>query len=136
MQAAVEFLLIAKQPQQAFDIAQTQGQMDPYVRFMGNNASNEDSVQIALYYEARGNKEAAAELYARSGQPQKALSLYMQVCAVAVATGISNLLDALARFLALLPTVQASHVPCVFCLRAQQSACALLCHQFNSPVRL
>ena len=88
LQAAVEFLLMAKQPHQAFDIAQTQGQMDAYVRFMGSNASSEDSVRIALYYEARGNKEAAAELYARNGQPQKALSLYMQVGASVILPGI------------------------------------------------
>ncbi|KAL3149725.1 hypothetical protein ABBQ38_013551 [Trebouxia sp. C0009 RCD-2024] len=77
-QAAVEFLLMAKQPQQAFDVAQTHGQMDAYVRFVGSNASKEDAVRIAMYYEARGNFDAAAQLYYQSGQPNKALLLYMQ----------------------------------------------------------
>lgn len=79
MQAAVEFLLMAKQPQQAFDVAQTHGQMDVYVRFMGSNASSDECVRIAGYYEARGNLDAAAELFSQGGQPQKALLLYMQV---------------------------------------------------------
>ena len=79
MQAAVEFLLMAKQAQQAFDVAQTHGQMDAYVRFVGSNASSEDCVRIAMYYEARGNFDMAAQLYSQSGQPRKALLLYMQV---------------------------------------------------------
>lgn len=73
---------MAKQPQQAFDVAQTHGQMDAYVRFVGSNASKEDAVRIAMYYEARGNFDAAAQLYYQSGQPNKALLLYMQVRAL------------------------------------------------------
>ena len=70
---------MAKQPQQAFEVAQTHGQMDAYVRFLGSNANSEDCVRVAVYYEARGNSDAAAQLYSQSGQPQKALLLYMQV---------------------------------------------------------
>ena len=79
MQAAVEFLLMAKQPQQAFEVAQMHGHMDAYVRFMGSNASSDDCVRIAMYYEARGSFDKAAQLYSQSGQPHKALLLYMQV---------------------------------------------------------
>lgn len=79
MQAAVEFLLVAKQPQQAFEVAQTHGQMDAYVRFVGSNASSDDCVRIAMYYEARGNFDMAARLFSQSGQPHKALLLYIQV---------------------------------------------------------
>ena len=79
MQAAVEFLLMAKQPQQAFDIAQTHAQMDAYVKFMGSNSGSDDYLRIAQYYEARGNTESAAALFVQAGQPQKALFLYMQV---------------------------------------------------------
>lgn len=79
VQAAVEFLLMAKQPQQAFEVAQTHGQMAAYVQFMGSNASSDECVRIAGYYEARGNFDAAAQLYSQGGQPQKALLLYMQV---------------------------------------------------------
>lgn len=79
MQAAVEFLLMAKQPQQAFEVAQTHGQMDAYVRFVGSNASSDDCVRIAVYYEARGNFDMAAQLYSQSGQAHKALLLYIQV---------------------------------------------------------
>lgn len=74
---------MAKQPQQAFDVAQTHAQMDAYVRFMGSHASSEDCVKAAMYYEAHGNLDAAALLYSQSGQPNKALLLYMQVGASA-----------------------------------------------------
>lgn len=79
MQAAVEFLLMTKQPQQAFEVAQTHGQMDAYVRFVGSNTSSDDCVRIAVYYEARGNFDMAAQLYSQSGQTHKALLLYIQV---------------------------------------------------------
>ncbi len=79
VQAAVEFLLIARQPQQAFEVAQTHGQMDAYVRCMGGHPNSEDCVRVAAYYETRGNLDAAAQLYAQCGQPHKALTLYMQV---------------------------------------------------------
>lgn len=75
----MEFLLIAKQPQQAFEVAQTHGQMDAYVRSLGSNPSSADCVRAAAYYETRGNMDAAAQLYAQCGQPDKALTLYMQV---------------------------------------------------------
>lgn len=75
----MEFLLIARQPQQAFEVAQTYGQMDPYVRSMGLHTTNEDCVRVAAYYETRGNLDAAAQLYAQCGQSHKALTLYMQV---------------------------------------------------------
>lgn len=78
-QAAVEFLLLARQPQQAFEAAQTHGQMDAYVRSMGSNPTSDDCVRVAAYYETRGNMGAAAQLYAQCGQCHKALTLYMQV---------------------------------------------------------
>ncbi|KAL0053124.1 hypothetical protein WJX82_001225 [Trebouxia sp. C0006] len=77
-QAAVEFLLIARQPQQAFEVAQTHGQMDAYVCSMGAHPTSEDCVRVAAYYETRGNLDAAAQLYAQCGQSHKALTLYMQ----------------------------------------------------------
>ncbi|KAL0039283.1 hypothetical protein WJX79_001413 [Trebouxia sp. C0005] len=77
-QAAVEFLLIARQPQQAFEVAQTHGQMDAYVRSMGVHPSSEDCIRVAAYYETRGSLDAAAQLYAQCGQSHKALTLYMQ----------------------------------------------------------
>ena len=79
LQAAVEFLLLARQPQQAFDVAQTHGQMDAYVRGLGTSANTEDSLRVAAYYENRGSQDSAAQMYAQAQQPYKALVLYMQV---------------------------------------------------------
>lgn len=79
LQAAVEFLVMAQQPQQAFEVAQVHGQMDAYVRFVGAEASSEDLLAAASHYETRGNVETAAQLYAKYGQPDVALRLYMQV---------------------------------------------------------
>lgn len=79
VQAAVEFLLIAKQHQQAFEVAQAHSQMEAYVRFAGDDASSDDLLAVASHYETRGDVEAAARLYAKCGQPDVALRLYMQV---------------------------------------------------------
>ena len=85
MQAAVEFLLLARQPQQAFEVAQTHGQMDAYVKGMGSSPSNEECMKVAAYYYRRGFLDAAAQMYAQAGQAQKALVLYMQVSTETVA---------------------------------------------------
>ena len=75
----MEFLLLARQPQQAFEVAQTHGQMDAYVNGMGSSPSSEDCVKVAAYYESRGALDAAAQMCAKADQPQRALLLYMQV---------------------------------------------------------
>ena len=79
LQAAVEFLLMAKQHQQAFQVAQVHSQMDAYVRFVGDDANPEDLLAAASHYATRGNVERAAGLYAKCGQPDVALRLYIQV---------------------------------------------------------
>lgn len=75
----MEFLLIAKQQQQAFQVAQTHDQMDAYLRFAGDGINPEDMLSVAGYYETRGSVATAAQLYAKCGQPSTALRLYMQV---------------------------------------------------------
>lgn len=70
---------MAKQQQQAFQVAQMYSHMDAYVRFVGDDANPEDLLAAASHYATRGNVERAAGLYAKCGQPDVALRLYIQV---------------------------------------------------------
>ena len=80
--------MLARQPQQAFEVAQTHGQMDAYVRFMGSSPSSGDCSRVAAYYETRGNLSAAAQMYAQSGQSHKALTMYIQVSITQICTQV------------------------------------------------
>jgi WD repeat-containing protein 19 len=104
MRGAIEFLLLAKKRDEAFELAATHNEMGLYAQALraalagtphdaataeGSAASAaaaaaagaplpaEESTRIAAYYEARGEPAAAAKAYADAGAFAKALKLYL-----------------------------------------------------------
>lgn len=76
---AVEFLLLAGQMDQAFDIAMGHSEMDTFARIITLSAKPVDYQRIAQYYESRGEYDKAADMWAQSGQEAKAVALYLKV---------------------------------------------------------
>ncbi|GAX77949.1 hypothetical protein CEUSTIGMA_g5391.t1 [Chlamydomonas eustigma] len=76
---AVEFLLLAGQMDQAFDIAMGHNEMDTFARIVQASAKPVDYQRIAQYYESRGEYDKAGDMYGTSGQDTKAVQLYLQV---------------------------------------------------------
>mmetsp|Transcript_36982 Transcript_36982/g.82211 ORF Transcript_36982/g.82211 Transcript_36982/m.82211 type:complete len:1366 (+) Transcript_36982:300-4397(+) len=78
-QGAVEFLLLAGQMDQAFDIAQKYNEMDTFARIVTASAKPVDYQRIAQYYESRGEYDKAGDMWSSSGQDAKAVQLYLKV---------------------------------------------------------
>ncbi|KAG1674427.1 hypothetical protein FOA52_012954 [Chlamydomonas sp. UWO 241] len=76
---AVEFLLLAGQMDQAFDIAQGHSEMDTFARIVQSTAKAVDYKRIAEYYESRGEYEKAGDMWAASEEDAKAVQLYLKV---------------------------------------------------------
>eukprot|EP00798_Chlamydomonas_sp_ICE-L_P012670 gene12669-15902_t len=76
---AVEFLLLAGQMDQAFDIAQGHNEMDTFARIVQSSAKTADYNRIAQYYEGRGEFDKAGDMYASSEQYPRAVQLYLKV---------------------------------------------------------
>jgi len=76
---AVEFLLLAGQMDQAFDIAQGHSEMDTFARIVQSQARPVDYKRIAEYYEGRGEYDKAGDMWAASEEDAKAVQLYLKV---------------------------------------------------------
>ena len=74
---AVEFLVLADKPKEAFQIAQTQDEMDTYA-MCTTNPSREQLRLIASHFEGRGQFDKAGDYYAQSEDPERAVNLYLQ----------------------------------------------------------
>ena len=79
LQAGVEFLLLAQQPQRAFELAQTHDEMDAYVRLTESANSAAEAARVGDYYEARGAAESAGDSFVKAGQLERAMQLYIKV---------------------------------------------------------
>lgn len=77
-QAAIEFLLMAKRPEEAFQMAVSHNQMDKYTKALGDDGDTEKYTRIALYYEERKDYGNAARFFNMCGNHNKALKLYLQ----------------------------------------------------------
>jgi WD repeat-containing protein 19 len=75
----VEFLLLARQLDQAFDVAQAHGEMDTFAALVAANAAPAELQRIAAYYESRGELSKAGDVALRCGQQARAVTLYLQV---------------------------------------------------------
>lgn len=82
LQGAVEFLLLANQMDQAFDIAQGHNQMDTFARIVAASAKPVDYQRIAQYYESRGEFDKAGDMWASCDQHPRAVQLYLKVSVV------------------------------------------------------
>ncbi|PNW73788.1 hypothetical protein CHLRE_13g572700v5 [Chlamydomonas reinhardtii] len=76
---AVEFLLMAGQMDQAFDIAMGHNEMDTFARIVAASAKPVDYQRIAQYYESRGEYDKAADMWSKCDQAPRAVQLYLKV---------------------------------------------------------
>ena len=77
--SAVEFLLLAGQVDQAFDVAASHGEVDAFAALVGNGGGGgAEAARVAEYYEARGQLEAAGDVWARGGDRARAAELYLR----------------------------------------------------------
>lgn len=73
----IEFLLLAKKPKSAMDIARQHELLDVLAQFLGDDASAEDFQFIAQHYERQQNSLQAAEFYLKAHMYEKSVRLFM-----------------------------------------------------------
>ncbi|KAK3240077.1 hypothetical protein CYMTET_50059, partial [Cymbomonas tetramitiformis] len=87
--AAIEFLLMARRGEEAFEMAQSHEEMDTYVRILGTAGTPEEYQKLAKYYESKGIFAKAGELYEKCEQYQQALKLYLRCGATEIDRAIN-----------------------------------------------
>lgn len=75
---AVEFLLLAKQVDQAFDVAQAHQEMDTFAHILQQDCRPEEAQRIGNYNESRGEFEKAADVWSSQGEHRRAAQLYLK----------------------------------------------------------
>jgi len=76
---AIEFLLMAKRSDEAFDIATKFDNMAMFVSVLGDNGRPEQYMRIARYYEDKQDWANAAKFFGICGAYHKALKYYLEV---------------------------------------------------------
>eukprot|EP00750_Incisomonas_marina_P015809 INCI18667.1.p1 GENE.INCI18667.1~~INCI18667.1.p1 ORF type:complete len:1397 (-),score=234.22 INCI18667.1:122-4312(-) len=74
---AIEFLLMSKRAEEAFEEASSHDAVDVYVNVLGKNGSPEQYIQIARYYERKKDWGNAGRFHAICGQYSKALNYFL-----------------------------------------------------------
>ncbi|CAE7550248.1 Wdr19, partial [Symbiodinium sp. KB8] len=78
---AIEFLLIAQKPEEAFGLAMTHDEMELYVSVLtdfGLTVTTDDYARIAGYYEGKSDWAAAGRYYEKAEDLRKALMYYLK----------------------------------------------------------
>jgi len=76
---AVEFLLLARNDEEAFHLAERHDEMETYEQGLGEKGTREQHMGIAKYYEQRNLLANAAKHYSLCEEYQMALKLYLKV---------------------------------------------------------
>lgn len=76
--AAIEFLVLAKRPAEAFDVASTHDEMDAYTAALGGNGLVNENKKVALYYEGKADFFKAGEFWFACKDYSKALRHFLQ----------------------------------------------------------
>merc|ERR1719353_266187 len=79
LQAAVEFLLLANNDEEAFHMAETHDEMEVYEKGLAEKGTAQQHMGIAKYYEQRNLLSKAAKHYSLCEEYQMALKLYLKV---------------------------------------------------------
>jgi WD repeat-containing protein 19 len=74
----IEFLLMAKRPEEAFQLAQGHNEMEVYASVLGDDGTPEDYMNIAAYYEGSQQWGKAGKYHALVGDFLKAIKLFLQ----------------------------------------------------------
>ncbi|XP_076359241.1 WD repeat-containing protein 19-like isoform X2 [Tachypleus tridentatus] len=77
--SAIQFLVLSKCHEEAFQLAQSTGKMDIYVDVVGEDASQEDYQSIATYYDHEKNHLMAGKFLHLAGQHRKAVKHLLKV---------------------------------------------------------
>ncbi|KAL0480339.1 hypothetical protein AKO1_007082 [Acrasis kona] len=75
---AVEFLIMAEDHDQAFELAQHHNEMSTYATAIGNKGSDDEYLSIAEYFENKGEAATSADYYVRVREYDRALKLYLK----------------------------------------------------------
>ncbi|XP_019617748.1 PREDICTED: WD repeat-containing protein 19-like [Branchiostoma belcheri] len=76
--SAIQFLVMSKCNDEAFQIAQQHGQMEVYADIIGPDATNDDYQSIALYFENERNHFLAGKFFYLCGQYGRALKHFLK----------------------------------------------------------
>jgi WD repeat-containing protein 19 len=74
---AIEFLLMSKRAEEAFEEASSHDAVNVYVDVLGTNGSPEQYIQVARYYERKKDWGNAGRFHAICGQYSKALNYFL-----------------------------------------------------------
>ena len=77
--SAIQFLVISKCVDEAFQLAQQHAKMDLFADIVGADATPEDYHSIAVYFETERNQLQAGRFYHRAGEHSKALRHLLKV---------------------------------------------------------
>ncbi|XP_065839406.1 WD repeat-containing protein 19-like isoform X2 [Oscarella lobularis] len=91
--AAIQFLVISKCAEEAFALAQTHNQMEQYAEIIGDDASEDDYLSIALYFEKQKQHYDAGRFYFKAKQHAKALKHFMRVPSTENSKGIDMAIE-------------------------------------------
>ena len=80
MQAAVQLLVAAGQPDGAFTAAAAHGAMAAFARALGATGAPADYERAAAALQSAGEWAAAGDVRRRRGQRAEAVALYIKVC--------------------------------------------------------
>jgi len=86
--SAIEFLLLAKRSEDAFEVATSHDQMDAYTAALGKDGTFEEYKRVAQYYDSNGNPLKAGEYWFQCKDYTKALRLFLQCGERAVSQAI------------------------------------------------
>ncbi|EFX73748.1 hypothetical protein DAPPUDRAFT_324995 [Daphnia pulex] len=75
---ALEYLVMSKNYETAFEVARQNGQIQLFADILGDQASREDLNKIALHYEQERNFLLAGKYYALAGQNEKAFKYFLK----------------------------------------------------------
>lgn len=76
-QGTIEFLLIAKHNEEAFQVAMKHSEMGTYAQLLGDDGTQEEYMNIAIYYENVKEYAKAALYYSLCNQFAKAVKFYL-----------------------------------------------------------
>ena len=70
---ALEYLIMSKNYERAFEVARQNGQIQLYADILGDQAQQEDYVKIAVHYDQERNFLLAGKYYAMAGEHVKVI---------------------------------------------------------------
>ncbi|XP_072526408.1 WD repeat-containing protein 19 [Salminus brasiliensis] len=76
--SAIQFLVMSRCSDEAFQLAQQHGQMEVYADIIGSEATTEDFQSIALYFEGEKKHLQAGKFFHKCGQYSRALKHFLK----------------------------------------------------------